>query len=707
MENDAPLSAGPTTRQAPGLVTDAALLFALCGFAIAQPLFDLLGKNPTFFVAHDVDGMNLVWFALVVLLAPPLVLFGVLTLARLISITVARVTRAVVVGLLVSITVLPFLNRAIGLSTTAWIVLLVVFTAAAAWAYDRLHMLRTYLTYLAPAPLLFLVVFVFFTPTNTLIFAADPAAVAADLQGTRTPVIVVVFDELPLGVLLDSNGRIDAERYPGFARLADISTWYPNVTTVSSQTIRAVPAIQTGRLPADEAAPVAASYPRSLFTLFARSHRLRVSETVTRVCPREVCRSSRATSASTSNDTFNADLRTVYLRALLPDATATQWGVPIIEDRWAGFGQVADAPSKRSAPAESAEDFNRDALPGVDSLDEAGYFEEFVASIKARGRVPGLWFHHSLLPHVPYSLLPDGQPYNTHYVPKSPSTRTTNVNLINVDAQRLVLQMMSVDDLVGQLVDRLDRTGVLNDALVVVTADHGVSFEPGKRRRDASEVGGRDGVLPVPLFVKYPGQENGKIDRRDAQTVDVLPTIVDTLGIDLPAGWRFDGRSLVGDQPKRDRKPVFDGVTIPGEVRARRFAAELDAFLVAGDGPHDPFRIGPHGELVGEPVTSLTLASPTGTVRAKKWTAYDHINFDKLLPALFEASVTGIEPDQWVAVSLNGTIAGVGPVYRLDGSSETRLVVMLDPSFMVAGQNALDVYLVGADSTLHPLTEQR
>ncbi len=689
-------------------MTDAAQLFGLCGFAIAQPLFDLLGKNPTFFVAHDVDGFNLVTFALVVLIAPPLVLFAILTLARLVSTTAARVTRAVVVGLLVALTLLPFLHRAIGLSTTVWIALLVAVTAAAAWAYDRQRVVRTYLTYLAPAPLLFLLVFVFLTPTNTLIFSSDPAAIAADLQGTRTPVIVLVFDEFPLGVLLDDDGAIDATRYPGFARLADITTWYPNATTVSSQTIRAAPAIQTGLLPPDEAVPVASSYPRSLFTLFARSHRLNVSETITRVCPRDLCRSSNANVASTSNnDTFTDDLQTVYLRALLPDTTATQWGVPIIEDRWAGFGEVADTAPERPKPNESVEDFGHDALPGVDSLDQAARFEAFVASLRA-GRSPGLWFHHSLLPHVPYTLLPDGHPYNAHYVPRSSFTRPTDVDLIHVDAQRLVLQTMRVDDLVDQLLDRLDRTGMLDDALVVVTADHGVAFEPGKRRRDTSTARGRDGVLPVPLFVKYPGQATADVDRRDARTIDVLPTIVDTLGIDLPRGWRFDGRSLVGPPPKHHRKPLIDGTTFPGPVRARRIAADLDTFLVSDGGPHDPFRIGPYGALVGEPITSLTLASPGGTVRANKWTAYDHINFNKLLPALFEATITGVEPDQWVAVALNGTIAGVGPVYRLDGTDETRIVVMLDPSFMLAGQNPLDVYLVDSTgTTLHPLMAQR
>ncbi|MSO78360.1 MAG: hypothetical protein EXQ79_01995 [Acidimicrobiia bacterium] len=709
MESALPLDAAPATRrQPPSRLTDAAQLFGLCGFAIAQPLFDLLGRNPTFFVAHDVDGMNLITFALVALIAPPLVLFAALTIARFVSTTAARVVRAVLVGFLVALTLLPVLHRAMGLSTAVWIGLLVALTAIVAFAYDRRRVLRTYLTYLTPTPLLFLVVFVFLTPAHTLIFSSDPAAVAADLQGTRTPIVVVVFDEFPLGVLLGDDGAIDATRYPNIARLADLATWYPSATTVSSQTIRAVPAIQTGLLPADDSVPVASSYPRSLFTLFARSHRLNVSETITRVCPRDLCRGSRATVASTSsNDTFTDDLQTVYLRAVLPDSTATQWGVPAIEDRWAGFGQVTKAAPPRPKPGESAEDFSHDALPGVDSLDQAARFDAFVASLRT-GRSPGLWFHHSLLPHVPYTLLPDGQPYNAHYVPRSSFIRPDSTDLIDVDAQRLVLQTMRVDVLVGQLLDRLERTGLIDDALVVVTADHGVSFDPGKRRRDASTARGRDGLLPVPLFVKYPGQATAEVDRRDAKTIDVLPTIVDTLGIDLPSGWHFDGRSLIGPKPMHSRMPFIDGTSYPGPVRARRIAADLDTFLVSDGGPHDPFRIGPYGELVNEPVTSLTLASPAGTVHADKWPAYDHINFNKVVPSLFEATVIGVEPGQWVAVALNGIIAGVGPVYRLDGADETRIVVMLDDSLMRAGPNALDVYRIDTTgTTLHPLIAQR
>ena len=65
----------------------------------------------------------------------------------------------------------------------------------------------------------------------------------------RPPVVVVVFDEFPTDDLLGPDGKIDAERFPNFAELASMSTWFPNGHTVYDSTFKAVPSILDGRLP--------------------------------------------------------------------------------------------------------------------------------------------------------------------------------------------------------------------------------------------------------------------------------------------------------------------------------------------------------------------------------------------------------------------------------------------------------------------------
>ena len=47
-----------------------------------------------------------------------------------------------------------------------------------------------------------------------------------DLPALLQPGDLLVFDGLPTGLLLDGQGRIDAELYPNLAELAGTSTWY-------------------------------------------------------------------------------------------------------------------------------------------------------------------------------------------------------------------------------------------------------------------------------------------------------------------------------------------------------------------------------------------------------------------------------------------------------------------------------------------------
>ena len=61
--------------------------------------------------------------------------------------------------------------------------------------------------------------------------------------------VVILFDEFAGFALNGPDGRIDAARYPNFARLATDATWYRNATTVADYTERAVPALLTGDRP--------------------------------------------------------------------------------------------------------------------------------------------------------------------------------------------------------------------------------------------------------------------------------------------------------------------------------------------------------------------------------------------------------------------------------------------------------------------------
>src|ERR1044071_8428953 len=77
-----------------------AQLFAASGFALAQPLFDILGKNAEFFAVRGSTPGDIVLFALVVTFVPALVLWLVELVVGLVSARAATVLHLVFLGFL-------------------------------------------------------------------------------------------------------------------------------------------------------------------------------------------------------------------------------------------------------------------------------------------------------------------------------------------------------------------------------------------------------------------------------------------------------------------------------------------------------------------------------------------------------------------------------------------------------------------------------
>ena len=126
-----------------------------------------------------------------------------------------------------------------------------------------------------------------------LLAAADEEPALDVAFGATPPVVIVIFDQLPLISLLDADGRIDPALYPHFAALASESTWFRNASAVAEYTSFALPAILTGNYPELGRLPVAADYPENLFTLLGGRYRLHVQEPLTELCPAALCPSPR------------------------------------------------------------------------------------------------------------------------------------------------------------------------------------------------------------------------------------------------------------------------------------------------------------------------------------------------------------------------------------------------------------------------------
>ena len=506
-----------------------AQLFAVSGFALAQPLFDILGKNAEFFAVRGSTPSDIVLFALAVTFVPAVVLLLVEVAVALVSARGALILHHLFLAALGAVFGAQALKRSGVDGATVLIAGAVLIGLAVAVAVWRMSAARQFLTILGAAPLVFLVLFLFNSQVEELVFPGTVNAAAATVDSS-TPVVYLLFDEFPVIDLMKANGDIDAKRFPNFARLQRSATWFRNTSSVSATTTQAVPAILTGNPPIRGALPTAQNYPNNLFTLLASRYRMVVRESQTRLCPSQICKRESASAESRLSSLYR-DARVVYLHLLAPPSLEDR--LPVIDESWGNFG------------TDTAGELG-EQLPKVDEdtfyIGRVRDFNRFVAAFQAPKTKPTLYFLHFLMPHGPWLYAPSGRVRAVARPPAPGRTRElwTNPDLTLQAWQRHLLQVGYTDRLLGRFIRRLGAVGLWDQALVVVGPDHGISFRAGDLRRNPTPTNLSE-LAFIPFFMKLPGQKKGRIVDTHISIVDILPTIADAIGVDDPVG---DGRTL-------------------------------------------------------------------------------------------------------------------------------------------------------------------
>ena len=189
-------------------------------------------------------------------------------------------------------------------------------------------------------------------------------------------------------------------------------------------------------------------------------------------------------------------------------------------------------------------------------------FTEWVSG-RAAGSAP--WFAHIsfLRPHPPF-LAP--APYDTMFDPASVPAPVRAESRAAEGAQHPLLGVMidhpflkspdddreqrelqatyygmiaEVDDHIGRLLDWLDATGQAERTIVIFTSDHGENLGD---HYMLHKLGWFDQSYNVPFIVRGPGVVRDAVVEAFTEHVDVLPTICELLGAEVPL--QCDGRAL-------------------------------------------------------------------------------------------------------------------------------------------------------------------
>lgn len=478
--------------------------------------------------------------------------------------------------------------------------------------------------------------------------ATEPVRVAAK----GAPVIVLELDEFNVDWIRKPDGNIDEVRFPNFARLARMSTWFPNAQAVFDETKWATPAVWDGLWPRRGTRPVLSDHPNNLMNwLGSRGYRIKYADPAGFLCAPRYCGRPRQRSK----------LYYLYYR-------------------------------------------RRERL------------RSWIRSIRPHKRPYLYALHEDLphKPWVYLPSGRNDQRTYKEPVPRINSTKSFHLRyLTDHNRRRQQLQTGFVDKQLGYLLSRLRRNGLLHKAVIAVTADHGYAWELGVKDRRKVTSRNIDEVTTIPFFIKRPGQRKGEINNNFVRVIDLVPTIADVLNMKL--NYRPDGRSAFGKAAQRRRtvrlrtRDFSRVVKISAAEMQQRRAANIRRWLAQfktgaesvklyGNRWESIYRYGPVSELIGRKVSELQVAKAGSlSVRiASKRLTHRRRRGSLLVHTHIAGRIDNGRPreERVVAASVNGTIFATGRSFHLLGESQETFSLLVPERAMRYGTNQVRIFAV-------------
>jgi arylsulfatase A-like enzyme len=258
-----------------------------------------------------------------------------------------------------------------------------------------------------------------------------------------------------------------------------------------------------------------------------------------------------------------------------PEAlTAEGWHVGYTRKGW-GPGEAKDASGKPRQMTGKPFNARRADPPTPDILndDYAGNFDDFLDAAPAKK--PWCFWYGSVEPHRNYEYgsaarLNKKQPSDIDRVPEFwPDNETVRNDMLDYG-----LEIEHFDRHLGRMLASLERRGLLDNTLVIVTSDHGMPFPRGKGSAyDTSN------HVPLSIMWKAGISKPGRTIDDYVSFVDVAPTIVELAGV----AWEKSG---LAPSPGRSLTEIFHS------DNAGRVVAERDHVLIGMERhdigrPHD------------------------------------------------------------------------------------------------------------------------
>jgi hypothetical protein len=375
---------------------------------------------------------------------------------------------------------------------------------------------------------------------NPIMFSApmsSPQAKAMELPDVH----LITLDEVALKAILSDNA-LDRRIVPNLAAFAGEATWFRNAAANANITAFAVPSLLSGG-----AALTPNDLPdtENLVALLESRYRVQIVADISFLCPnlnrhRYQCVDypDYSSSMRVSPSELWMLLGQRYLFQVTPVLISRVFFDHLLSERVAWEGHSALA-------------------------------RQFLVMLPAPGDPPTFNYFHSLLTHEPWIVRADSS-ILVDSLAVTPMDQVDPLSLADL-LTRYREAILYADGMMGNYLRLLKISGRYDKALIILTSDHGVSFDP---RQPGRAIGhANEWIVRIPLIIKFPGQIDGKIVDAPVSNLDLLRTILDVVGLSAPAS--ASGVSLFDNIPLQ-RSVRF--ASVANEARWR--SAELFWFAV-------------------------------------------------------------------------------------------------------------------------------
>ncbi|HHT9136334.1 MAG TPA: sulfatase family protein [Candidatus Wunengus sp. YC60] len=189
-----------------------------------------------------------------------------------------------------------------------------------------------------------------------------------------------------------------------------------------------------------------------------------------------------------------------------------------------------------------------------------------------------IWYHYHGL-HLPYN---PQNPYDKIFqedISGSMTAETESIGLVktksvirngsvsfNSAEKKAVValydgQIRQLDDYMGLLMEKMKQWGILDNTILIITSDHGEElFEHGFIGHASTSLNAKlyDEIIHIPLIIRWSKKVEHRIVDELVQQIDVMPTILDMLGLPVPEGLHgYSLLSFIRGKPMNNLRPVF------------------------------------------------------------------------------------------------------------------------------------------------------